>query len=86
LVNRSDNLINMYVCSCHGVTEKDIQKAAKQGAKSLQDVKQMTGCSTGCGSCADLALEVLQAQHAKNTPDFLKILKPDTNWSSPVQA
>lgn len=66
----------MYVCICHGVTEKDIQKAAKAGANSLQDLKQMTGCSSGCGSCADVALEVLQAQHAKNTPDFLKILQP----------
>ncbi len=66
----------MYVCICHSVTEKDLQKAAKLGASSLQDVKQMTGCATGCGGCADMALEVLQAHHAKSTPDFLKILRP----------
>ena len=66
----------MYVCICHSVTEKDIQKAAKQGANSLQDIKEMTGCATGCGSCADLALEVLQTHQNKNTPDFLKILQP----------
>lgn len=72
----------MYVCICQGVTEKDLQKAAKQGACSLQDVKQMTGCATGCGSCADMALEVLQTYHNKSTPDFLKILQPETLWSS----
>ena len=66
----------MYVCSCHGVTEKDIQKAAKAGANSLQDVKRMTGASTGCGSCADVALEVLQNHQNKRIPDCLKILQP----------
>lgn len=66
----------MYVCICHGVTEKEIQIAAKLGANSLQDLQQMTGSATGCGSCADVAIEVMQAQHAKKTPDFLKILQP----------
>jgi len=72
----------MYVCICHGVTEKDLQKAAKQGANSLQDVQQMTGCATGCGSCADVAIEVLQAHHAKKTPDFLKILQSNVDLPS----
>ncbi len=74
----------MYVCICHGVTEKDLHKAAKQGARSLQDVKQMTGCATGCGSCADMALEVLRAQHARSTPNFLKVLQTETAWSGSV--
>ncbi len=76
----------MYVCICHGVTEKDIQKAAKAGASSLQEVKEMTGCATGCGTCADTAIEVLHAQHNKVTPDFLKILQPKTNWSDSATA
>lgn len=66
----------MYVCICHGVTEKDIQKAAKNGAETLNDVKQMTGASSGCGSCADVALDVLLASQPKPTPDFLQIIKP----------
>ncbi len=74
----------MYVCICHGVTEKDIQKAAKAGASSMQDIKQMTGCATGCGTCADSALEVLQAQNQKVTPDFLKILQPSVDCQVPA--
>jgi len=70
----------MYVCICHGVTEKDIKKAAKAGAQSLQDIKQATGCATGCGTCADVALEVLQNAHRLSTPDFLKILQPQSDW------
>ncbi|MGJ8664146.1 MAG: (2Fe-2S)-binding protein [Marinicella sp.] len=70
----------MYVCICHGVTEKDIQKAAKSGAADLQDIQNITGCATGCGTCAESAIEVLQAAHAKKTPDFLNILKPSPQW------
>lgn len=76
----------MYVCICHGVTEKDIKKAAKNGAQSLQDIKQTTGCATGCGTCADVALEVLQNAHSTNTPDFLKILQPNAQWKEPSAA
>lgn len=66
----------MYVCICHGVTDKDIKKAAKAGAQNLQDIKQATGCATGCGSCVDVALEVLLEAQQHHTPDFLKILQP----------
>ncbi len=76
----------MYVCICHGVTEKDIKKAAKAGAQSLQDIKQATGCATGCGTCADVALEVLQNAHSQTTPEFLKILQPGTQWKEPTAA
>ncbi|MCX7552784.1 (2Fe-2S)-binding protein [Marinicella sp. S1101] len=74
----------MYVCICHGVTEKDIQKAAKNGANSLQDVKQITGASTGCGSCADMALEVLLEAQPKPTPDFLQIIQSGLNIQTQV--
>ncbi len=66
----------MYVCICHGVTEKDIKKAAKQGAQSLHDVKQMTGASSGCGSCADVALDILIESKQQTTPDFLQVIQP----------
>lgn len=74
----------MYVCICHGVTEKDIQKAAKNGAASLNDVKQMTGASSGCGSCADMTLDVLLEAQAKPTPDFLQIIQPSLNLQTTV--
>ena len=70
----------MYVCICQGVTEKDIQNAAKAGAETLQDVQLLTGTATGCGSCADVAMEVLQTAQQRKTPDFLNILKPNLDW------
>ena len=49
----------MYVCICNAVTDKMIRAAAAEGAASLEDLQHMTGCATTCGSCADLAEEVL---------------------------
>ncbi len=66
-----DLLEAMYVCVCHGVTEKDIKEAAEGGVTSLSQLQTETGCSSGCGSCADVAVRVLM--QAQQTPDFLKI-------------
>jgi bacterioferritin-associated ferredoxin len=63
----------MYVCICHSITEKDIKKAKSNGASSLNDLKMMTGCATGCGSCEDYAIEILEKTHSNRISDFLKI-------------
>ena len=49
----------MYVCICNAVTDKMIRAAAADGAATLDDLQRMTGCATTCGSCADLAEEIL---------------------------
>ena len=49
----------MYVCICNGVTDKMIRQAAAEGVRSLAELTRRTGCAGGCGSCADLAEQVL---------------------------
>ncbi len=49
----------MYVCICNAVTEKMIRAAAAEGAATLDDLQRMTGCATTCGSCAELAEDIL---------------------------
>ncbi|MCX6221911.1 MAG: (2Fe-2S)-binding protein [Bacteroidia bacterium] len=39
------------VCVCNGVTEKDILRIMKRGARNLEDVKKFTSAATGCGRC-----------------------------------
>ncbi|KAA3638193.1 MAG: bacterioferritin [Proteobacteria bacterium] len=65
----------MYVCICHGITEKDIQKAARSGVNSISKLASETGATTGCGSCLEMAEDILQ-QHASQNTDFLQILTP----------
>ena len=50
----------MYVCICNGITERAVREAAHAGARDLDDLRVMTGCAASCGSCAEVALQVLR--------------------------
>jgi bacterioferritin-associated ferredoxin len=51
----------MYVCLCHGVTDRAIQRAAQAGACSLAELAQTLRVATCCGKCADIAKTLLEA-------------------------
>lgn len=50
----------MYVCLCHGVTDRDIREAVCQGASRLRDLSRDLGVGTQCGKCACYANMVLK--------------------------
>ncbi|MFZ1796297.1 MAG: (2Fe-2S)-binding protein, partial [Dokdonella sp.] len=49
----------MYVCICNGITDTTIREAAARGVDTLEELTMRTGCASGCGSCADVAREIL---------------------------
>ena len=58
----------MYVCLCNGITERAVRAAGDAGARTLSDLKAMTGCATTCGSCADVAMSVLERHVEQRFP------------------
>ena len=56
----------MYVCVCNGVTDKQIIKAAEEGASTLQDLSDELNVATCCGRCASCAKKVLREAHGRN--------------------
>lgn len=54
----------MYVCICNAVTDKMIRQAAESGVRTLAELSRQTGCATTCGSCAELAEEILHETRA----------------------
>ncbi|MGH1540459.1 MAG: nitrite reductase large subunit NirB [Arenicella sp.] len=50
------------ICSCHNVTKGDIIESIDGGCVSLADVKSCTKASTGCGGCAALLKNVVDAE------------------------
>ncbi|MGL4911807.1 MAG: (2Fe-2S)-binding protein [Romboutsia sp.] len=40
------------ICHCKQVSYIDIRKAMIQGARTLDEIKEMTGAATGCGRCS----------------------------------
>ena len=52
----------MYVCICNAITDKQIRRAAKNGASSLNELTGELGVAAGCGSCAQVAEEILHEE------------------------
>jgi bacterioferritin-associated ferredoxin len=58
----------MYVCICNGVTQRDIRDAAAAGCRSVAELTMRTGCGANCGSCIEMAAEVLEQARAVELP------------------
>lgn len=51
----------MYVCVCQAVTDREIHQAAKNGAKTLRDLRRDLGIGVDCGRCASCARKCLRS-------------------------
>ena len=65
----------MYVCLCHGVTERDIESAVDDGARSLKELSCKLGVATQCGKCSCHAKECIKesiaSQHERQCGYFV---------------
>jgi bacterioferritin-associated ferredoxin len=50
----------MYVCICNAITDQQIRKAAATGVRDLWDLQRELGVAAGCGSCKEMASEILR--------------------------
>jgi len=57
----------MYVCVCNAITDKQIRKAAEAGVTDLYGLQRELGVAAGCGSCMEVASEILKEsrQHTR---------------------
>ncbi|PAR29857.1 (2Fe-2S)-binding protein [Vibrio metoecus] len=52
----------MYVCLCHGVSDKKIKKlVAEQGITDIKGIKRCTALGSQCGKCVRQAKEIIEA-------------------------
>ncbi|MGA4608751.1 (2Fe-2S)-binding protein [Pseudoalteromonas maricaloris] len=49
----------MYVCICHGVTDKKIAETIDNGARSMRDLSQTLSVGKQCGKCCNCAKKIL---------------------------
>ena len=63
----------MYVCICNAITDTQIRQAAEAGADDLWSLQRELGVATGCGSCREMASEIL-AEHRNE--DSQQIAQP----------
>lgn len=58
----------MYVCICKSVTDQQIRRAAANGVDNLYELRESLGVAAGCGSCADMAEEILREGQRQASP------------------
>jgi bacterioferritin-associated ferredoxin len=66
----------MYVCLCNGVTDRDIREVAAAGCRALPELTMRTGCGATCGSCLDMAQQILDEVHAARALDVPVLAQP----------
>ncbi|WP_070963117.1 (2Fe-2S)-binding protein [Vibrio sonorensis] len=50
----------MYVCVCHGVSDKKIKKLVlEEGITDIRGIKKCTALGSQCGKCVKMAKEIL---------------------------
>ncbi|GHU42098.1 iron-sulfur cluster assembly scaffold protein [Spirochaetia bacterium] len=47
------------ICHCLGITDKDIENAFKNGAKTWEALQNATKAGSGCGECKEKCMEIL---------------------------
>lgn len=57
----------MYICICHGITERQIREAVEGGADSLSALSAELGVATCCGTCSVAAQQVIKETPAATT-------------------
>lgn len=53
----------MYVCVCNAVTDSEVLSCAREGARTLADLRERLGVATDCGRCARHARALLREHH-----------------------
>ncbi|WFD12351.1 (2Fe-2S)-binding protein [Tepidibacter hydrothermalis] len=43
--------VNRIICNCKQVSYGDIRKAMVEGARTIEEIQEITGAGTGCGNC-----------------------------------
>ena len=58
----------MYVCVCHGVSDKQLVRAVDSGVRTFEQLQACTGIATCCGACEPCAREILADKLDSPTP------------------
>ena len=56
----------MIVCVCNRITESEVRKAARAGARTPEAAYACHGCEVQCGCCLDYAQELIDRERAKS--------------------
>jgi len=56
---------NMIVCICHRVSDRDIDRAVREGCASFDQLQDDLRVGLGCGACHECARDTFEAHSAQ---------------------
>lgn len=68
-------MCRMYICICHGVTDRDIRSRIHAGATDVHTLRAELGCGASCGSCLDEVERMLDEARPCSRPLCLPVLQ-----------
>jgi bacterioferritin-associated ferredoxin len=57
----------MYVCLCHGVTDKEIRRLGDQGHRSIRAIQSQCNAGANCGACINQLKELIKQQKSEDS-------------------
>ena len=54
------------VCFCHDVRRSRILQAVREGARTIEEIRERTCANTGCGGCELDVLDILEEEAARS--------------------
>jgi len=63
------------VCLCNGVTEEEILRILKRGAKDLAEVKEFTLAASSCGRCKSEVETITNSYLSNKTTDLQQYIE-----------
>ncbi len=67
----------MYVCICHGVTERQIENLLAEGDKSMFDVRRELKVGSQCGRCSCSARALVNRFYSISEPAVAGLVRED---------
>ncbi|GGB83766.1 hypothetical protein GCM10011352_07010 [Marinobacterium zhoushanense] len=52
----------MYVCICNNITERQVQQAIDEGARSVRDLNRTLCVGSECGKCTCTARQIIKRE------------------------
>lgn len=50
----------MIICLCEGTSDRQVERAAKEGATTVKEISRACGAGAGCGMCHRSIREIIQ--------------------------
>jgi bacterioferritin-associated ferredoxin len=58
----------VYICICHGISDRRLRQAVSDGAQSFDDLQASTGVGSCCGACEPSVRELVDECRAEGQP------------------